>query len=115
MEANAKVTDETDQKDYEQEMAAAKIEIDETNMDTQMKTNKRESTQEKMEGGAARLKHTQGEFDAVEQYLHDLQPACGEGVSSSDSSYEERKQARTDEAQALRKAQSILEDAFRQQ
>merc|ERR1719375_601230 len=31
MEADAKVTDETDQKEYEQDMAAKKIEMDETN------------------------------------------------------------------------------------
>merc|ERR1719375_2738536 len=43
MEADAKVTDETDQKEYEQDMAAKKIEMDETNADTQMKTSKKES------------------------------------------------------------------------
>merc|ERR1719281_289832 len=33
MEADAKVTDETDQKEYEQDMAAKKIQMDETNTD----------------------------------------------------------------------------------
>merc|ERR1719194_134959 len=90
-------------------MNAKKIEIDETGMDTQMKTSKRDSLQEKMEATAAQLKHTSSELDAVEQYLKDLQPACGDG----DSSYEDRKKARADEIEALRKAQTILEDAFR--
>merc|ERR1719243_232469 len=45
MEADAKVTDETDQKAYEQDMAAKKIEIDETNTDTQMKTSKKDGLQ----------------------------------------------------------------------
>jgi len=109
MEADAKVTDETDQKAYEQDMAAKKIEIDETNTDTTMKTKKKESVQEQMETAAARLKHTSSELDAVEQYLKDLEPACGTG----DSSYDDRKKARADEIEALRKAQTILEDAFR--
>jgi len=109
MEADAKVSDETDQKNYEGDMQAKKIELEETKQDTSMKTTKKDSMQEKMEGLAAQLKHTTSEFDAVVQYLKDLQPACGEG----DSSYEDRKKARADEITALRKAQTILEDAFR--
>merc|ERR1719378_1786055 len=109
MEADAKVTDETDQKEYEQDMAAKKIETDETNTDTQMKTQKKESLQQKMEGTAASLKSTSAELDAVEQYLKDLEPACGTG----DSSYDDRKKARADEIEALRRAQTILEEAFR--
>merc|ERR1719375_2350075 len=49
MEADAKVTDETDQKDYQNDMAAKKIEIDETMTDTKMKTTKKETLQGKME------------------------------------------------------------------
>jgi len=109
MEADAKVTDETDQQNYEKDMQAKKIELAETATDTQMKTNKKNSLQEKLEGDQSQLKHVSGEFDAVVQYLKDLQPACGEG----DSSYEDRKKARADEITALRKAQTILEDAFR--
>merc|ERR1719313_1876262 len=109
MEADAKVQDETDQKNYEKDMQAKKISLEETKQDTQMKTTKKDSMQEKMEGLAATLKHTTSEFDAVVQYLKDLQPACGEG----DSSYEDHKEARADEITALRKAQTILEDAFR--
>merc|ERR1719217_302505 len=82
MEADAKVSDETDQKNYEGDMQAKKIELAETKQDTSMKTSKKDSLQEKMEGMAAQLKHTTSEFDAVVQYLKDLQPACGEGDSS---------------------------------
>jgi len=109
MEADAKVQDETDQQNYEKDMQAKKISLEETKQDTQMKTTKKDSLQEKMEGLQGQLKHTTSEFDAVVQYLKDLQPACGEG----DSSYEDRKKARSDEITALRKAQTILEDAFR--
>merc|ERR1719240_1992393 len=40
-EADCKVTDETDQRDYEQDMANKKVEIDDTTTDTQMKTLKK--------------------------------------------------------------------------
>merc|ERR1719262_2030522 len=59
MEADAKVQDETDQKNYEKDMQASKISLEETKQDTQMKTTKKDSMQEKMEGLAATLKHTQ--------------------------------------------------------
>merc|ERR1719324_1308422 len=109
MEADAKVQDETAQGNYDKDMQAKKIELAETEQDSQMKTNKKASLQEKLEGNQDQLKHVTGEFDAVVTYLKDLQPACGEG----DSSYEDRKKARADEITALRKAQTILEDAFR--
>ena len=109
MEADAKVADEADQKNFDADMAASKAEMEEVKMDSQMKTTKKDALQEKMESMQAQLKHTTSEFDAVKQYLKDLEPACGSG----DSSYEDRKQARSDEVEALKKAQGILEDAFR--
>merc|ERR1719375_2813107 len=109
MEADAKVQDETDQQNYDADMQAKKIEKAETETDTKMKTSKKDSLQQKLEGTSEQLKATTSEFDAVAQYLKDLEPACDTG----DSSYEDRKKARTDEIAALRKAQAILQDAFR--
>merc|ERR1719231_821010 len=109
MEAEAKLQDETDQKEYDKDMQAKKIQISETETDTQSKTVKKEAIQGKFDAMGQTLKHTTGELDAVLQYLKDLEPACGEG----DSSYMDRKKARDDEITALRKAQTILEDAFR--
>merc|ERR1719473_2520096 len=109
MEADATVADTTDQKNYEEDMQASKIELAETKTDTAMKSQKKSSLEEKIEGMTAAKKHTARELSAVEAYLDDLEPACGEG----DSSYEDRKQARKDEMEALRKAQNIFEDAFR--
>merc|ERR1719456_1051996 len=74
MEADAKVQDETDQGNYEKDMQAKKIELAETEQDTQMKTNKKNSLQEKMEGDQDQLKHISGEYDAVVTYLKDLEP-----------------------------------------
>jgi len=110
MEADATVADTTDQKNYEEDMQATKIELTETKTDTAMKSQKKSSLEEKIEGMTAAKKHTARELSAVEAYLTDLEPACGEG----DSSYEDRKQARKDEMEALRKAQNIFEDAFRE-
>merc|ERR1740138_144449 len=45
---------------------------------------------------------------ATSQYWADLQKACVDG----DSTYAERKAARTQETEALREAQKILEEAF---
>merc|ERR1719305_263080 len=109
MEADATVADTTDQKNYEEDMQASKIELAETKTDTSMKTQKKSSLEEKIEGMTAAKKHTAREMSAVEAYLDDLEPACVEG----DSSYEDRKKARKDEMEALRKAQNIFEDAFR--
>jgi len=43
------------------------------------------------------------------QYEKDLQPACVEG----DSSYEDRKAARTKEIEALHESQKVLEEVFK--
>merc|ERR1719456_1593028 len=71
MEADAKVQDETDQKNYDADMQAKKIEKAETETDTKMKTSKKDSLQEKLEGVTAQLKSSTSEYDAVVQYLKD--------------------------------------------
>merc|ERR1719420_1064533 len=109
MESDAKLQDTTDQKNYDKDMAAKKVEIADITSDTKMKEQKKQGLQEKLDALAAKLKHETSENDAVIQYLKDLKPACAPG----EGSYEDRKQARADEITALRKAQTILEDAFR--
>merc|ERR1719281_1993152 len=109
MESEARLQDETDQKNYEKDMAAKKVEIADSESNTQMKEEKKTSLQGKIDAMAIQLKATTKENDAVEQYLKDLEPACSPG----EGSYEDRKKARSDEITALRKAQGILEDAFR--
>jgi len=109
MESDAKLQDTTDQKNYDKDMAAKKVEIADVTSNTAMKDAKKQSLQEKLDAATAKLKHLTSENDAVLQYLKDLKPACAPG----EGSYEDRKQARLDEIAALRKAQTILEDAFR--
>merc|ERR1719407_235111 len=69
MEAEAKLQDETDQKEYDKDMQAKKIQIAETQADTQAKTTKKEAVQTKLDAMSQSLKHTTGELDAVLQYL----------------------------------------------
>merc|ERR1719284_2261392 len=77
--------------------------------DTNMKTNRKTEASQKLDGMETSKKHLTTELDAVNQYLKDLEPACVSG----DSSYEDRKKARSDEIEALRKSQNILADAFK--
>merc|ERR1719311_1251166 len=61
MESDAKLQDTTDQKDYDKDMAAKKVEIAEVKTDTQMKTQKQQTLQEKLDALAAKLKSTTSE------------------------------------------------------
>merc|ERR1719482_231368 len=50
MEATARVQDETDQKNYDADMQAKKIELAETETDTSMKTERKTMMEEKADG-----------------------------------------------------------------
>merc|ERR1719463_426472 len=78
--------------------------------EAEMKTHEKKRLVDKLIGFNTQLKHVSAELEAVEQYLKDLEPACVSG----DSTYEDRKKARSDEIDALRKAQTILEEAFKE-
>lgn len=104
MEATARAQDQVDQKNFDADMQAKKIDLAETETDTTMKTEKSNMLQEKMEGMAEAKKHMARELSAVDAYLKDLETPCSMG----DDSYEDRKQARKDELEALREAQTIL-------
>merc|ERR1719166_178977 len=75
-----------------------------------MKSQEQKRLVERMEQLKKSRKHFSAELEAVNQYLKDLEPACVEG----DSTYEDRKKARTKEIEALKKAESILQDAFKE-
>jgi predicted nucleic acid-binding Zn-ribbon protein len=109
MESDATLQETTDQKNYDKDMAAKKVEIADIKSDTAMKEQTKQSLQQKLDASSSKLKHETSENDAIVQYLKDLEGACAPG----EGSYEDRKKARLDEIAALRKAQTILEDAFR--
>jgi len=108
METGAKADETTQSDEYEKWMTDTKISISEKEQDTQMKTARMERQKEKLVSKTDDFKHNKKELEATLQYEADLQHACVDG----DSTYEDRKAARTKEIEALKEAQDILEKAF---
>ena len=108
MEAKAR-SDETSQQDnYDKEMTATNIDIAEKQSDSQQKSARKGRMEEKLTAKTTDKGHNTNELAATTKYETDLQKACVDG----DSTYEERKAARTTEIEALQDAQKILESAF---
>merc|ERR1719146_35372 len=97
------------EKAFQEDMTNSEMAKAEKNKDAEMKTMRKNALMQKVEGMNADKSHLTKELEAVTQYLKDLEPACVSG----DSSYADRKAARSDEIAALRKAQTILEEAFK--
>lgn len=110
MEADTRAQEETDQKAYDEEMSSSEIEKSRRAKENEMKSLEKKRMTEKMEQLKKTKKHVSAELEAVNQYLKDLEPACVEG----DSTYEDRKKARQKEIDALKQAQGILQDAFKE-
>merc|ERR1719230_1808921 len=109
MESETKAEEEENEIAYDADMTESEVNKAEKEKSAEMKTHERARLLDKLESWKKQLKHVTSELEAVIQYLKDLEPACVSG----DSTYEDRKQARTDEIEALRKAQAILESAFK--
>jgi hypothetical protein len=110
MEAETKSQEAQDQKEYDEEMSANEIEKADRTQEVEMKTAEKKRRADKIASLSGQKKNTEGELEKTEQYLVDLKPACVDG----DSSYEDRKASRTKEIEALKKAQVILLDAFKE-
>merc|ERR1719245_2829385 len=110
MESETLAQEETDQKLFEDDMKSSKIEKARRTTQSKEKAAEKKRQAEK----AASLKKTHktvaGQKEAVEQYLKDLQHGCVDG----DSTYADRKAARTKEIDALKEAEKILTDAFKE-
>merc|ERR1719183_3392155 len=109
MEADAASQEETDEKAFQDDMTAQSMDKAEKGKSSEMKGSRKTALMQKLEGMNQNKAHLTKELEAVNTYLKDLEPACVSG----DSSYAERKAARSDEITALRKAQTILEEAFK--
>merc|ERR1719502_323707 len=109
MEADAASQEETDEKSFQDDMTAQSMDKAEKEKSAEMKGARKTALMQKLEGMNQNKAHLTKELEAVNTYLKDLEPACVSG----DSSYAERKTARSDEITALRKAQTILEEAFK--
>jgi len=110
VEAETKSQEVSDQKEYDQSMSDNDIENARRQQESKMKEDEKKRRTEKIVLLSSQKKDTSMELDKTNQYLKDLQPACVSG----DSSYTDRKAARTQEIGALQKAQIILEDAFKE-
>merc|ERR1719455_30117 len=99
-----------DQKAFDQMAKDSAIEKSRRAKESEMKMQEKKRLVDKIEALTKQRKHVSDDLEAVVQYLKDLRPACVEG----DSTYEDRKAARTKEIEALRQAQQILADAFNQ-
>jgi len=109
MAADTKAQEASDQKTFEDDMQEHDIEKAKRSKEEEMKTNEKKRLVEKLGAMTKTRKHVSDEHEATEQYQKDLQPACVEG----DSTYEERKEARSNEIEALHRAQDILAEAFK--
>jgi hypothetical protein len=110
MEADTKAQEVEDQKEYDETMKAHKIEKDRRSQESDAKVQEKKRMISKTQELEKSKKHTNDELDAVKQYSKDLQPACVDG----DSSYDDRKTARGKEIKALKDAQKMLKDAFKE-
>jgi len=108
MEAQAKSDETTQQDEHDQWLTATKVDKAAAEKDTEMKSARKLTLSQKLEGKMKDKDHNEKELEATEEYMVNLQPACVEG----DSSYEERKAARTTEIEALKQAETILDEAF---
>jgi len=106
MEAETKAQEDADQKAYDDEMSELAIEKATRKKEIEMKTQESKRLTDKVEAMTKTKKHVGDELYATEQYMKDLQPACVNG----DSTYEDRKAARSKEIDALQQAQGILEN-----
>lgn len=110
MEADTRAQEASDQDTYDTDMQTHSIEKAKRSKEAEMKANEKKRLVDKINSLSKTKKHVSDELEATEQYLTDLQPACVDG----DSTYEDRKAARTKEIDALHKAQDILAEAFKE-
>jgi len=110
MEADTEAQEQMDQNNYNEEMKSCKIEKARSAKEAEMKGDEQKRTLDNVKVMEKSLKTVSNQLAAVMQYWKDLSPACIEG----DSTYEERKAARAAEESALKEAQVILADAFKE-
>jgi len=110
MEADTRAQEAADQKAFEEQMKQSKIEQTRRESEVREKTAESKRRSERIASLTKAKKHTDTEIYKTVQYMKDLQPACVEG----DSTYDERKAARSQEVEALQEAQQILANAYKE-
>jgi len=110
MEADTRAQEASDQDAFDSDAQENSIEKAKRSKEAEMKSNEKKRLVSKISSLTKTKKHVSDELEATEQYKKDLQPACVDG----DSTYEDRKAARTKEIDALHQAQGILAEAFKE-
>mmetsp|Transcript_119364 Transcript_119364/g.207213 ORF Transcript_119364/g.207213 Transcript_119364/m.207213 type:complete len:735 (+) Transcript_119364:22-2226(+) len=108
MVADTKAQDATDQDTYNEFKKSNSIEMARVTKESEMLSQQRTRANANILSETEAKKNTQKQLDSWNQYNEDLKPACVE----SDSTYEDRKSARTTEIGALEQAETILKTAF---
>jgi len=108
MEADTKSQEAADQKAYEESVKSNEVEKAGREQEVKSKSAEKARRADKIVSLSGTKKNVEAELEKTDQYAEDLKPACVNG----DSSYGDRKKARSSEINALRKAQVILQDAF---
>jgi len=108
MQSQAEADETAHQDDFDKFLTQAQMDKAARTKDTEMKQSRKGRFEEKKSAKEESYDHTTKELAGTKQYREDLEHACEDG----DSSYAERKDARTQEIEALREAQGILEKAF---
>jgi hypothetical protein len=121
MKVQTETQETDDQKDYEISMKDHTIEQTEREKEAQMLTIEMKRRDDNIALLESRVQGTSEELESTQQYLKDLVPACGAIDTSNrtddtdySGSYQNRKDARSKEIAALKKAQGILTDAFKE-
>lgn len=104
MEGNTVAQEVQDQESYDSIMQTHKIEKAKKLESIDVKTNEKQRLAGRIASMTTAKKHLSDEHAATAQYQTDLEPACVTG----DSTYVDRKSARSKEIQALEDAQDIL-------
>jgi len=108
MLASTKSQENLDQNQYDKDMSASKIDKAKTAKEAEMKRDAKKRMDDDVRSQEKKRNHALSEHGAVTQYLKDLEGSCIDG----DSSYDDKKAARTREITSLRKSQQDLEKAF---
>mmetsp|Transcript_77260 Transcript_77260/g.201101 ORF Transcript_77260/g.201101 Transcript_77260/m.201101 type:complete len:719 (+) Transcript_77260:39-2195(+) len=110
MEADTRAQESTDEENFQEDMSTSKIDKARHAKESEMKGIEKKNVVDKIAMLEKSRKNVQKELDITDQYMKDLSPACVEGSSS----YDDRKKDRQKEADALREAQGILTDAYKE-
>merc|ERR1719482_2682255 len=108
MESQARADETAHQDEFDAFLTQATMDKAARTKDTEMKQSRKGRFEEKKSAKEEGYDHTTKELEGTQQYRSDLVHACEDG----DSSYAERKDARTQEIEALREAEGILDKAF---